>query len=159
MKLKASIRLLADTPVIAPSDSFKEDNEEQLKDRQSESRKTEHTDSGTPSTEASSTAVSLGPQSLPQTENNYARLINSGVEDDPLTMDYEDACTADGLAGGQSGGSTSDGYVPNSETGFKIEGPDVDTNYLNVRGNSTIDDELLADADPKLWNNAYQPMG
>lgn len=155
MKLKASTRLLADSPVIAPSDSFRDENKEQLKDRQSESRKTEHTDSGNPSTQASSTAVSDGSQALPQTESNYARLIKSGIEDDPLTMDYEDACTAGGLAGG----STSDGYVPNSETGFMIEGPDVDNNYLNVRGNSTNDDELLADADPKLWNNAYQPMG
>jgi hypothetical protein len=149
MKLKASTRLLADSPVIAPSDSFRDENKEQLKDRQSESRKTEKTDTGSPSAEASSTAVSQGSQALPQTESTYARLIQSGAEDDPLTMDMEDACTA---------GDTSDGYVPNSETGFELEGPDVDENYLNVRGCST-EDELLADADPTLWNNAEQPMG
>jgi len=160
MKLEASQRLLADSPVIAPSDSFKSKNEDKLKEWQSDSDKTEHSDSGAPSTEASSTAVSQGPYALPQTEDSYARLLQSGVEDDPQTMDYEDACSAvaDGARGGQSGGSTNDGYVPNSETGFKIEGPDVDKNYLNVRGKS-CDDELLADADPKLWNNAYQPMG
>lgn len=76
MKLNASTRLLADSRIIAPSDSFRDENKDQLKDRQSESRKTEHTDRGNPSTEA---AIS--------------------------------------------------------------------------------EDELLADADPKLWNNANQPMG
>jgi hypothetical protein len=160
MKLEASKRLLAEAPVIAPSNSFKDENEDKLKNWQSQSEKTEHTDNEPAGTEASSTAVSEGVSALPQTENSYARLLKAGVEDDPQTMAYEDACSAsDGATGGQSGGSTADGYVPNSETGFNIEGPDVDKNYLNVRGNSTGDDELLADADPKLWNNAYQPMG
>ena len=147
MKLEASIRLLADSPIIAPSTSFKDQNEEKLRHQQSESDETEIHDN-TPSTKASSTAVSQGPHALPQTENSYARLLKAGVEDDPLTMEYEDACSAS---------DTSDGIVPNSETGFPIEGPDVEDNYLNVRG--CPEEEMLADADPKLWNQAYQPMG
>jgi hypothetical protein len=146
MKLEASTRLLADS-VIAPSDSYKHENENKLKDWQHESQQTDHADND-PSTNASSTAVSQGPHALPQTESNYARLLSSSIEDDQLTTGYEDACV---------GSDTSDGIVPNSEVGFPLRGEDTENNYMNVRG--CDEEEMLADADPKLWNTAYQPMG
>jgi hypothetical protein len=180
MKLNAATRLLADeAPVIAPSDSYKHENENDLKNRQSDrehdtdnTSSEEHKEEGSAEesewpgaiddeteihdTHASSTHSAEEP-TIDADDAEYAihahvRLLADtlNTESDPLTQDMEDACVAD---------STVDGIVPNTEEGFPLKGDDVDENYMNVRGELDAASRLSADADPKLFDLAEQPLG
>jgi hypothetical protein len=168
MKLNAAARLTADSPVIAPSESFKHSNEEDFKERKSDSQhKQEKKEApGLPETgtEASSTAVSEG-FDLPQTDAQYAtkqganvikaslRLLadrlHSGTEDDPLTMDMEDS-------GVTEAADTSDGDVFPLDYGFNMVGEEGNTNYMNVQG---AKERIESDADPKIFGVGSQPLG
>jgi len=163
MKLNAAARLLAaDAPVIAPSDSYKSTNEREFQDRKRDSeheRKKEAPEPAAPSAEASSTSVSEG-FDLPQTDAQYAgvntikaslRLLadNLHTEDDPLTMDMEDAAVI-------KAGDTSDGNVFPLDYGFNMVGEEGNTNYMNVQA---AKERIESDADPKLFGLASQPLG
>jgi hypothetical protein len=163
MKLNAATRLIADS-AIAPSDSYKQENEHDLKDAQSTrerdtdntssemtteagAEEDEETESGSyRDVEASSTIDEGDIASSQYAIRAHVRLLADrlNTESDPLTQDMENAS------------STSDGIVPNTEQGFRLVGDDVDKNYMNVRG---CESDVLADADPKLFGLAEQPMG
>lgn len=166
MKLNAAVRLIADS-AIAPSDSYKQENEHDLKDAQS----TREHDTDNTSSEMTKTEAEADEDEETESDPSYrdveaSSTIDEGdiassqyalranvrlladrlnTECDPLTQDMENAS------------STSDGIVPNTEQGFPLVGDDVDDNYMNVRGCDETD--VLADADPKLFGLAEQPMG
>jgi hypothetical protein len=109
MKLNASIRLIADAEnVIAPAESYKHENENELKNQQHEHQQDvkkgpegegEHNNQFT--AEGASTCVD-NDEDIPATESEYAinactRILADrlNTESDPLTMDEENATTAD----------------------------------------------------------------
>jgi hypothetical protein len=170
IKIEAAMRLVADQ-ALAPAESFRSENEENLKGRQHERESIDNKNDGESSksetnADAEDTApienfnatevrdnpvrkaaTSLDPSDLPPSSATSAnlrlladRLMN---EEDPLTCQEENA------------NDTSDGIVPNSETGFEQEVVPGDPDPLNVQGS----DETLADADPRIFNLAQQPLG
>ncbi len=178
-QLKAATRLMADQ-ALAPAESFRSENEENLKGQQHEREGLENkSDGGTgakdstvkadataPTQDFHKTAVrnhphpseaadSLNTDDLPQTTSTQAnlRLLADRLltEDDPLTSQEENAS------------DTSDGIVPNSEQGFEQTVDEGWPDPLNVEGSDCTEDaddpNVLADADPKLFNVANQPLG
>lgn len=184
-KLNATTRLVADE-ALAPAESFRSENQEGLHERQSEREhgddKSDYSDhevssnaeDASPtdhftSTEiddnvsASSTIDGQGPD-LPQTQGDFACMANTrlladrlNTENDPLTQDMENAGAACSLTKATSrvdAADTSDGIVPNSEVGFPEVKDEGEEDELDVEGC-----DILADADPKIFNVAQQPLG
>jgi hypothetical protein len=158
MKLKASVRLLADN-VIAPAESYRSENERDLHDRQSDSEHEQQTETPTKTESSDNSEDSCAPterlnqtavhdqeaahtpadsiDDMPQTDGMYA-----GADEDPLIERIE---------GNQSHGDTVDG-ISVTDQGYKTY-PDEEQNGLAAC------DRLTADADPTIFDNAYQPLG
>ena len=157
MKLNAATRLLAEENVIAPSDSYKHENENELRHQQTEhqhdqkqQQRENEQNKPEPSTEASTTPEAIDPltdTAAPQfAVRAHFRLLADrlNTESDPLTDAEEDACMASDTVDESS--------LPGA-TGYNMVGEEGNTNYMNVEG------ETLADADPRLFDVANQPLG
>jgi hypothetical protein len=142
IKLQAARRLLMADEALAPAESFRSKNEEELKSQQNDRQKDEDKEAQSPTSKDSGTAVkdtttaartpSTRRRDLPTTDAMYAgtrvlRLlsarINAGIagpEDDPLTHDQENAALAKSTVDGDDMPGMVDGFNTVGQEGNQL---------------------------------------
>lgn len=178
-----------ETVMQGPAIDYQKENHDELKQSQNDHQKDEDKEAQSPSSDMSKTSVSdntsaasmlkamarklkaakVKAASTPNAKSEgdtadvmYADRLNT--ESDPLTMDEEDACLASLI----EAESTVDGdYPPGFTPKFNVTEDPKTTGYTSASGADNWEsdatevegDEVLSDADPRLFNLAQQPLG
>jgi hypothetical protein len=178
VQLNAATRLLADgegTGLIAPADGFQEQNKDQLKDQQKDHKKSTESEEPKSETTAETDKNESKDSDRDTTETNLNVPEEGGEGHDggqKAVKQSEGSSGIDESEGGEDGGSGDTNVVMDVPQDNEDDSSGIDAKVAKIKTNAHVrllasmevnpdeeDEEVLSDADPKLFNTVNQPLG